>query len=118
MAEKVAHLIFDAESIADGELIAKVRYPGQSLDPEQAVAKYQEELLEQKGTTFIPHTFQIPISVVIAQKLASVSSCSTSSRWTSPNFAVTSSPQIFGKAGKSTADLNGSRLTADRSTCR
>ncbi len=67
MADKVAHLIFDAESIADGELIAKVRYPGQNLAPKEAVQKYQDELMEQKGSTFIPHTFQIPISVVIAK---------------------------------------------------
>ena len=67
MSEKVAHLIFDAESIADGELIAKVRYPGEHLAPDEAVTRYQDELMEQKGTTFIPHTFQVPISVVIAK---------------------------------------------------
>ncbi|NND99677.1 MAG: 3'-5' exonuclease [Pirellulaceae bacterium] len=67
MADKVTHLIFDAESIADGELIAKVRYSGEGLSPEQAIAKYQAELMEQKGTTFIPHTFQVPIAVVIAK---------------------------------------------------
>lgn len=67
MPEKVSHLIFDAESIADGELVAKVRYPGEKLSPQEAVKKYQDELMEQKGSTFIPHTFQIPISVVIAK---------------------------------------------------
>ena len=67
MSDKVAHLIFDAESIADGELIAKVRYPGQGLAPDEAIAKYQGELLEQKGSTFVPHTFQIPITVVVAK---------------------------------------------------
>ncbi|KAA5542101.1 3'-5' exonuclease [Roseiconus nitratireducens] len=67
MSEGVAHLVFDCESIADGALIAKVRYPGESLSPEEAIARYQAELLEQKGSTFIPHTFQIPISVVIAK---------------------------------------------------
>lgn len=67
MTEDVSHLVFDCESIADGELIAKVRYPGESLSPEQAVRRYQDELLEQKGTTFIPYTFQIPIAVVIAK---------------------------------------------------
>lgn len=67
MSEKVAHLIFDAESIADGDLIAKVRYPGEGLTGDEAIAKYQETLLEQKGSTFIPHTFQVPITVVIAK---------------------------------------------------
>ena len=67
MPEQVSHLIFDVESIADGELIAKVRYPGENLTPEKAIKKYQDELMETKGTTFIPHTFQIPIAVVIAK---------------------------------------------------
>ena len=67
MSENVAHLVFDCESIADGALIAKVRYPGEKLSPEDAITRYQEELMEQKGTTFIPYTFQIPISVVIAK---------------------------------------------------
>lgn len=67
MPEQVSHLIFDVESVADGELIAKVRYPGEKLTPKKAIKKYQDELMEQKGTTFIPHTFQVPIAVVIAK---------------------------------------------------
>jgi len=66
MSEKVAHLVFDVESIADGDLISKVRYPDQNLSSSEAIATYQDELMEQRGTTFIPHTFQIPIAVVIA----------------------------------------------------
>ncbi|OYP36408.1 3'-5' exonuclease [Rhodopirellula sp. MGV] len=67
MPEEVSHLVFDCESIADGNLIAKVRYPGESLSPSDAIKRYQDELMEEKGTTFIPHTFQVPISVVIAK---------------------------------------------------
>lgn len=67
MSEDVSHLVFDCESIADGALIAKVRYPGETLSPQEAIARYQAELLEDKGTTFIPYTFQVPISVVIAK---------------------------------------------------
>ncbi|TWU06119.1 3'-5' exonuclease [Stieleria varia] len=67
MPEAVAHLVFDCESIADGELIAKVRYPGQGLSACEAIKTYQDELMEQKGTTFIPYTFQMPISVVVAK---------------------------------------------------
>ncbi len=67
MTEKVAHFIFDVESVADGELISAVRYTGQGLTPEQAIATYQDELVEQNGTTFIPYTYQIPITVVIAK---------------------------------------------------
>lgn len=67
MPDRVAHLVFDVESVADGQLISKVRYPGQNLSPKDAIATYQDELMEQRGTTFIPHTFQIPIAVVIAK---------------------------------------------------
>ena len=67
MAEKVAHLVFDVESVADGELISKVRYPGAGYSPSEAIATYQDELMEQRGTTFIPHTFQIPTAVVVAK---------------------------------------------------
>ena len=67
MSEAISHLVFDCESIADGALIAKVRYPGEGLSPAEAIARYQAELLEQKGSTFIPHTFQVPIAVVVAK---------------------------------------------------
>jgi predicted PolB exonuclease-like 3'-5' exonuclease len=67
MSDKVTHLIFDVESVADGDLISKVRYPGQNYSPDEAIATYQDELVETQGTTFIPHMFQIPVAVVIAK---------------------------------------------------
>ncbi len=67
MADRVSHFIFDVESVADGDLISKVRYPGQGYTSADAIATYQDELMETKGTTFIPHTFQIPIAVVVAK---------------------------------------------------
>lgn len=67
MAEQVSYLIFDAESVADKELIAKVRYSEQDLSAEEAFEKYQAELLAERGTTFVPFTFQVPTSVVIGK---------------------------------------------------
>ena len=67
MADQVSHLIFDVESVADGDLVSKVRYPDQNYSASEAIATYQDELIESQGTTFIPHTFQIPITVVIAK---------------------------------------------------
>lgn len=67
MSEPVSHLIFDVESVADGNLVSKVRYPGMNYSPEEAIATYQDELMETKGTTFIPHTFQVPVAVVVAK---------------------------------------------------
>jgi predicted PolB exonuclease-like 3'-5' exonuclease len=66
----VRYFVFDTESVADGQLVAKLRYPGQQLTPEQAVSKYRAELMAQYESDFIPYTFQIPISVAIAKVAA------------------------------------------------
>jgi len=66
-ARDVAYFVFDVESVADAKLVAGMRYPGEEITPEEAVQKYRAELMEKNGTDFIPYTFQIPISVVIAK---------------------------------------------------
>ena len=47
-----AYLIFDIEAIADGELVSRIRYPGQNLPANDAVAKYRAELMEDTGRDF------------------------------------------------------------------
>ncbi|MGL6225620.1 MAG: 3'-5' exonuclease [Thermoguttaceae bacterium] len=64
---KIKYLIFDIESVADPNLVAKIHYPGESIDPKTAVRKYRDELMQEHGSDFIPYTFQIPISVAIAK---------------------------------------------------
>jgi 3'-5' exonuclease len=64
---QVRYLVFDVESVADGALIAKLRYPGSHLTPDDAIAQYRGELMESHGTDFIPYTFQLPISIVVAK---------------------------------------------------
>jgi predicted PolB exonuclease-like 3'-5' exonuclease len=65
--------VFDVESVADGKLIAGIRYAGEggakAITPQEAIARYRAELLEksQGESDFIPYTFQIPISVAIAK---------------------------------------------------
>lgn len=61
------YFVFDVESVADGELVSQVRYPGEDLAPRDAIACYRKELMEAKGSDFIPYTFQIPVSVVVAK---------------------------------------------------
>ena len=62
-----AWFVFDCESIADGRLIQRIRYPDQpELTPEAAIAQQRAELLERTGSDFIPHTFQLPVSVAVA----------------------------------------------------
>lgn len=67
--QDVGYFIFDVESAADGDLIARVKYPDERLTAQQAVRKYRDELLEESDGVrdFIPYTFQIPVAVVIAK---------------------------------------------------
>lgn len=65
--QSVRYLVFDVESVADGNLVSKLRYPDQLPEPREAIELYRKELLEQQGTDFIPYTFQVPVSVVIAK---------------------------------------------------
>ena len=62
-----AYFVFDIESVADGDLVSRLKYPGEKLAPKQATAKYREELLAENGKDFIPYTFQLPVSLVIAK---------------------------------------------------
>ena len=63
----IGYFLFDVESVADGELIAKVRYPNEGLSAAEAISAYRAERLEQTGSDFIPYTHQLPVSVVIAK---------------------------------------------------
>lgn len=61
------YLVFDIESVADAALVAKLRYPGENLEPAAAVRRYRDELLEKHDSDFIPYSFQIPVCVAIAK---------------------------------------------------
>jgi 3'-5' exonuclease len=64
---KPAYLIFDIEAIADGDLVSKIRYPGQGLAGPEALARYRAELLAENGKDILPTTFMLPVSVAIAK---------------------------------------------------
>jgi 3'-5' exonuclease len=66
-ATAVRYLVFDTESAADANLVARLRHPGESIDPQQAVRRYRDELMEKYENDFIPYTYQVPISVAIAK---------------------------------------------------
>ena len=63
----VSYLVFDIESVADAGLVARLRYPGESLEPVEAVRRYRAELMEKYESDFIPYTYQLPISVAVAK---------------------------------------------------
>jgi 3'-5' exonuclease len=63
----IRYFVFDIESVADAPLVAKLRYPGQELQPAEAVRRYRAELMEKYDNDFVPYTFQIPISVAVGK---------------------------------------------------
>ncbi|MFO0928795.1 MAG: 3'-5' exonuclease [Gemmataceae bacterium] len=60
-------LVFDTESIPDGDLIARVKYAGEGLSPEAAIARARDEAreLSRDGSDFLPVTFQVPVAVCV-----------------------------------------------------
>jgi len=61
------YLVFDVESTADGNLVSKIRYPGEKLSASDAIRRYRAELLEKYESDFIPYTFQVPVAIVAAK---------------------------------------------------
>lgn len=61
------YLVFDVESAADGNLVSKIRYPGEKLSAADAIRRYRAELLEKYESDFIPYTFQVPVAIVAAK---------------------------------------------------
>jgi predicted PolB exonuclease-like 3'-5' exonuclease len=70
MPPTIRYLVFDTESVADAELVAKLRYAGQSLSPAEAVRRYRDELMQKYESDFIPYSFQLPISVAVGKVTA------------------------------------------------
>jgi len=62
--------VFDTESVADGALVAKLRYGRESLSPAEAVRRWRDELMETRDTDFIPYSFQVPVSVAVGKVTA------------------------------------------------
>lgn len=69
----VRYLIFDIETVGDGNLIQRIRYPDEQLIPRQAVARYRSQLVEETGKDVLPLTFVLPVSVAVAKVRADLS---------------------------------------------
>ncbi len=65
--QETKYLIFDVESVADGQLVSRIRYSDKNYDPDTAIDRYRQELLDKYESDFIPYTFQIPVAVSIAK---------------------------------------------------
>jgi predicted PolB exonuclease-like 3'-5' exonuclease len=60
-------LVFDTESVPDGNLLGRIKYPQEALSPDDAIARAQDEAREQSqtGSDFLPVTFQVPVAVCV-----------------------------------------------------
>ena len=63
----VTYLVFDIETVADGALVSRIRYPGEKLEPSAAIERYRQELRDKYDSDFIPYTFQLPVSVAVGK---------------------------------------------------
>ncbi len=69
-AVPIRYMVFDVESVADPELVARLRYPGEAISPDEAVRRYRAELLAKYDSDFIPYSYQIPVALVVAKVTA------------------------------------------------
>ena len=55
-ASPARYLILDTESVPDGKLLAKIKYPGEQLSPEEAIQRAQAEARAKSpnGSDFLP----------------------------------------------------------------
>lgn len=62
-----AFLIVDTESVPDGDLLARVKYPGEVMTAEEAILRARAEAREasRDGSDFLPVAFQYPIAVSV-----------------------------------------------------
>jgi hypothetical protein len=66
-APAVRYLVFDLETVADAPLVAKLRYPGETIEPLEAVRRYRAELMAKYESDFIPYTFQLPVAAAVGK---------------------------------------------------
>jgi predicted PolB exonuclease-like 3'-5' exonuclease len=68
-AAEPAFLVFDVETVADGELLRKVRYAAEEISSQEAVARARAEALErsQGRSDFVAASFCYPIAICVAR---------------------------------------------------
>lgn len=67
--EDPGYLVFDIETIPDGRLIQKTKYPDENLSEEEAVqrARVEARALSSTGSDFLSLSLQFPVAVCVAK---------------------------------------------------
>jgi predicted PolB exonuclease-like 3'-5' exonuclease len=101
-------LVFDTESVPDGRLLARVKYPRENLTPEEAIARAQAEAREQSrdGSDFLPVTFQVPIAVCVL-RVATDFTIQSLTCLDAPHFRT---PEIVRQFWRGVAHYSGAKL--------
>jgi predicted PolB exonuclease-like 3'-5' exonuclease len=62
-----AFLVLDTESVPDGRLLGKVKFPDEALAPEEAVRRAQAEARDRSrdGSDFLPVSFHYPVAACV-----------------------------------------------------
>ena len=67
MSDRVSHLVFDMETVGDGALISRVKYPDADLAPAAALKRFRAQLVKEKGSDVLPVTFVRPCAVAVGK---------------------------------------------------
>jgi 3'-5' exonuclease len=59
------YAIFDIETRVDKRLLNETQFRGQGLDDDGAYQRFREQLLQERGSDFVPVSFHVPISIAI-----------------------------------------------------
>ena len=64
---KAGYLIFDIETVPDGQLIAETKYAGLNLNPHEAVIKAQDDARasSSSGSDFLPLSYHLPVAICV-----------------------------------------------------
>jgi 3'-5' exonuclease len=75
LGPETAFIILDTESVPDGQLLSRIKYPDETLTPDDAILRAQKEAreLSRDGSDFLPVTFQMPIAVCVLRVAADFS---------------------------------------------
>lgn len=68
-ASTTGFLIFDTESVPDGLLLKRIKYPHDNITPHEAIERTRQEVRDSSptGSDFIPVTFQVPVAVCVVR---------------------------------------------------
>ena len=66
-ADDTRYIVYDTESVVDGALLSRTRYPGETLTPAQAIERFRADRVEDGGDDFIPVSYHVPVAIGIAR---------------------------------------------------